>query len=148
MKKYELRIILFMFLFSLLFVTFIPVVEAITLKEFSSSSSGNCRIVNNIEAIKHNKHISIYIYDNSKEHSKLITHALVIDDNGIIIDKSSVSKKEDSLDGKDLAYFENRKENKPTLIYSQDYFSKEYLTITAIVVAYSKVFTYTYKLVH
>lgn len=112
---FGLLIVIFTMFTIFIFVQMFVAYEAITEKELGGDffSIGNCRIVNTIAAIKGNTGIRIYKYTNGNA-----MHLITLDSDGKIYDKSRIKDKDKSLDGKELSFYEERKDNPPILIYA------------------------------
>lgn len=142
----------------ILIYSYIPVKEAYTLKEASTSDSvGNCRIVNTVESINNNLELKIYYYDKVAKNGINIRHVIAVNSNNKIVDKSDLRPDEngkipESLDGKDLNNFENRDKDTPHLefIYSKEHKVNiiNEISDTYIFIAYIKVFSLAYKIFH
>ena len=85
--------------------------EAITLKEYPSNNAGDCRIVNTKIALDEKLELRLYKQPNNK-----FNHILAITRDGIIVDKSRITERNQSLDGKHV----NDYHKKNILIYRLD----------------------------
>lgn len=105
----------FLLLCSLLYFSYPPYIEAKTKTEYKSYSIGDCRIVNTATSI--DNHLELRMYRYIDEPNK--RHIIAIDDNRNIVDLSRLpaDKLNQSLNGKELSVFENRKKEKPILEY-------------------------------
>lgn len=156
MKK-SLIIIILLFIISYICIFYVPLLEGITLKESSSDSVGNCRIVNIAESINKNLELRVYYYNELDKKGNHVRHVLAVNEQGKIVDKSDLrpdknGNKPISLDGKDLSFFEERESNRPNLefIYykNHDYNIINKITDTYFSIGYIKAFTLTYKIFH
>lgn len=135
----------------------VAIVEALTLKESWGKSVGNCRIVNIIEGINKNLELRFYYYDKVAQNGTHLRHVIAVDSNNKIVDKSDLRPDEngvipESLDGKDLSFFEKRDKNTPHLEYI---YSKEHkgdiineISDTYYFIGYIRVFSFAYKIFH
>lgn len=140
-----------------IFIFIVPLWEGYTLKESSSDSVGNCRIVNIVESINKNLELRVYYSNQINKNGNHLRHVLAVNDEGKIVDKSDLKPDKDgkissSLDGDDLSSFEQRNPDKPNLEFIY-YKNHEYDIInktadTYFFIGLIKAFTLSYKIFH